>query len=375
MRSFFRWLFIRPVLWTISRFTSAPDQRRVFSSLTELLEKIQQDPGKKGFIIPFDAAEDRFILFSDQHKGRRNGADDFLPCEPAYLAALDYYDRANFHLLCLGDCEELWENTVLQVMHHHQPSFEAEKKFALRNAYTKLFGNHDLDWEIDPLSPVYLKKLYKTPMAALEAVALQTRLNGELLTILCTHGHQGDKQSDGNWFSKFFISKVWAPFQAFLRINPNTPAYDKHLKTLHNRMMFEWSSQYENLMLITGHTHQPVFESLTRYERLLRDRKKALEEHNAEWAQALENEMAWRRKEDQHAPHHFTDIKPSYFNTGCCCYDDGDITGIEIADQCIRLVQWKNRDNRPGRLVLEEKRLDEIAVRLKKKINVIQLFN
>ncbi len=32
--------------------------------------------------------------------------------------------------------------------------------------------------------------------------------------------------------------------------------------------------------------------------------------------------------------------KPCYFNSGCCCYPDGDITGIEIAHAEIRLVRW-----------------------------------
>jgi hypothetical protein len=32
--------------------------------------------------------------------------------------------------------------------------------------------------------------------------------------------------------------------------------------------------------------------------------------------------------------------KPSYFNSGCCAYSDGSITGIEIADGEIRLVRW-----------------------------------
>lgn len=32
--------------------------------------------------------------------------------------------------------------------------------------------------------------------------------------------------------------------------------------------------------------------------------------------------------------------KPCYFNTGCCSYSDGDITGIEINDKKIKLIKW-----------------------------------
>lgn len=34
------------------------------------------------------AADARIVIFSDHHKGARDGADDFERCEPAYCAAL-----------------------------------------------------------------------------------------------------------------------------------------------------------------------------------------------------------------------------------------------------------------------------------------------
>ena len=117
---------------------------------------------------------------------------------------------------------------------------------------------------------------------------LKGSISGKTLSIFCTHGHQGDGQSDGNFFSKFFISKIWAPLQAYLHINPNTPAYNVALKTEHNKLMYEWSSEQKGMLLITGHTHQPVFESFTHFERLQRQKDNNL----------------------------YKDIKPSYFNTG-----------------------------------------------------------
>ena len=32
--------------------------------------------------------------------------------------------------------------------------------------------------------------------------------------------------------------------------------------------------------------------------------------------------------------------KPSYFNSGCCAYSDGSITGIELSGGELRLVRW-----------------------------------
>ena len=35
---------------------------------------------------PLDIERDRLVVFSDHHKGQRDGADDFAICEPSYLA-------------------------------------------------------------------------------------------------------------------------------------------------------------------------------------------------------------------------------------------------------------------------------------------------
>jgi predicted phosphodiesterase len=364
MRTFFRFLLLKPILWLVDRYSSAPNRDHVFSALSKLKKTMESDPGKKGFVIPFNSGTHRFIIFSDQHKGRKNGADDFKAAEGNYVQALDYYDEQNFHFISLGDCEELWENTVSQVMKRNQPSFEQEKKFVGRNAFTKIVGNHDLDWEIDPLSPTYLKKIYGAPVPVLQGITLETRIGEKKLSIFCTHGHQGDLQSDGNWFSKFFVTKIWAPLQAFLRINPNTPAYDTQLKTRHNRMMYEWSLQQKDLILITGHTHQPVFESLTHFERLQWQHRKALYEQNPEWAQALEDEMKWRSVDDIQLTEDYLNIKPVYFNSGCCCFSDGDITGIEIADGFIRLIKWEQTGEDSKRFVLQERKLEELIKEL-----------
>jgi predicted phosphodiesterase len=360
MRRFIRFLLFKPILWFVETFSSAPDRERVFSSLSKLKEKIESTSGKKGFVIPFDAEQGRFIIFSDQHKGAKNGADDFAMAESNYIEALEYYDGLGFHLICLGDSEELWENTLIQVKKFNTASFAAEKKFASENRFTKIFGNHDLDWEIDPLAPVHLKEIYGLPVIALEAVMLQTKVSEQLLNIFCTHGHQGDLQSDGNWFSKVFVSKVWAPLQAYLKINPNTPAYDDHLKTAHNRMMYQWSAEQKNLILITGHTHQPVFESLTHIERLRKKQKEELYQHNKEWAEALDLEIAWSSKRYADVREDYLAMKPTYFNSGCCCFVEGDITGIEIAEGCIRLVKWETVNGSTIRKVLEEKQLAQI---------------
>jgi hypothetical protein len=99
---------------------------------------------------------------------------------------------------------------------------------------------------------------------------------------------------------------------------------------------------------------------LTHLERLHRERKKAFYEVNKEWAEALDQQIEWRRIEDNHVWEDYLKMKPTYFNSGCCCFTDGDITGIEIADSCIRLIRWKAKDGVSGREVLEERSLNQL---------------
>ena len=51
-------------------------------------------------------------------------------------------------------------------------------------------------------------------------------------------------------------------------------------------------------------------------------------------------------------------MNPFYFNTGCCCFSDGDITGIEIADGFIPLIKWSETK---GREVLEKKEPEKLV--------------
>ena len=188
---------------------------------------------------------------------------------------------------------------------------------------------------------------------------LETTIDEKPLQIFLTHGHQGDLQSDGNWFSKWFVSRVWAPFQAYLQINPNTPAYNNQLKSAHNQLMYEWASAQE-LVLITGHTHQPVFNSLTHLERIYLKLSQAIAQNNEAEQQKLKEQMTIEKINYGETIPTFTPVQPNYFNSGCCCFNDGDITGLEICDGKIKLIKWAYQNEIPTRMVLEEASLKEL---------------
>jgi predicted phosphodiesterase len=362
MRKFLQQLLTKPVINLANKWSSRPDRRHVDRALTALHEDIQKQPGKLGPVIEFDAKKDKFIILSDQHKGARDGADIFAKAEGNYLAALDHYNEQKFFYINIGDSEELWENLIITIKRHNKKTFEKEKHFLKRKAFIKIFGNHDLYWDNDPLAQVNLIDIYGEAVKIYEGVILKTRLKDKPFEIYMTHGHQGDLQSDGNWFSKWFVSDIWAPFQAYLQINPNTPSTNDTLKTLHNEIMYQWSSKRKNRVLITGHTHQPVFRSLTELEILYEKLDKAKAENKTNDVAAIDRQINELHLKSKKQPS-FKGILDTYFNSGCCCFDDGDITGIEIEDECIRLIKWQyNGKKASERVVLEESRLDELKL-------------
>lgn len=364
MRRFLQHLLTRPVIRLSNKLSSNPNPRRVFEALASLEQKILDPANKQGLLIPFDINKDKFIVLSDQHKGARDDADDFMLAEKNYLAALDYYNQESFTYINLGDSEELWENLLISVRRHNKATFEREKLFLQRGAFLKIFGNHDLYWDNDPLAPVSLLQIYGQKVNIYEGLILQTTIGSKPLNIYMTHGHQGDLQSDGNWFSKWFVSNIWAPLQSYLKINPNTPANNEDLKTAHNAIMYEWSAKQRNMLLITGHTHQPVFQSLTHIETLYIQLERAKKANDIERINDLQKQISARHLEGD-VSLDFTGYRPSYFNTGCCCFDDGDITGIEIAEGFIRLIKWEyDEQGNSKRLVLDERKLEELVVEL-----------
>ncbi|OKS88973.1 metallophosphoesterase [Mucilaginibacter polytrichastri] len=367
MRRILQKLLTQPVIRLSDKYASRPDQKRVFKALSDLQKKILTDPGKRGLVVPFDVNQGKFIILSDQHKGARDNSDDFALAEKNYLTALEHYNRDGFTYINLGDSEELWENLLLTVKHHNKATFEAEKLFLKRDAFVKIFGNHDLYWDNDPLASVSLFQIYGRAIRIYEGIILQTIINGKPLNIYMTHGHQGDLQSDGNWFSKWFVSNVWAPVQSYLRINLNTPANNDDLKTAHNKMMYDWSAKQQHTLLITGHTHQPVFQSLTHIESLYIQRARAKKAHDIATITKLEAEITKRHlKKDSSL--NFTGYRPTYFNSGCCCFNDGDITGIEVADGYIRLIKWEyDKEGNSVREVLEERTLENLAAEIEAK--------
>jgi hypothetical protein len=305
----------------------------------------------------------RWIIFSDHHRGDRRSHDRFVGAERAYNAALGYYLEAGHTLLLLGDVEELWAASPAAVMRAYGYTLELESEFYRDHRYLRFFGNHDAEWSSEAMVREHLWPTFPNLKVREGLRLLLTRDGLSLGTLFLAHGHQGETFSDRHqWLARFAVRAFWRPAQRLVRRPWTTPARDFVLRERHDLALYRWAAAHERLVLIAGHTHRTVFmsESLTRKvsrelsaarRELATDSERPDVRHRVAMLRA---ELEWvRDREARRLAQPGTDgVEPSYFNTGCCSFRDGDITGIEIADGQIRLVRWPDRHQRPMAQVL-----------------------
>lgn len=328
------------------------------SAITRALDRVLAETAAAE--RPLDIDGERYVIFSDHHKGQRDGADDFAPCEPAYLAALDHYLEQGFTLVVLGDAEELWENRVEPVLQAYGNVLAAEHRFH-PDRFVKVWGNHDDEWEAPRRVARHLSAIFGRIQVP-EGLRFAVTDRGERLgTLLLLHGHQGTLFSDRlAGLAKIAVRFVWRTIQRIIRKGSTTPATDACLRAEHDRMMYAWAGGHPGLVLIAGHTHRPVFSSKTHLQQV-RDERRALERLDdladdvrlqARLAELHELEEKIQRQDEACASISEDGVdrsRPCYFNTGCCSFSDSDITGIELADGEIRLVKWETKHGGPAR--------------------------
>lgn len=354
LRKLLQKIFRKPVTRFALKVSSAPRREDVFTSLNKLIKDTKDLKVETGIVIPFDINLGKFIIFSDQHKGAGDLADDFHKSESNYLAALKFYFDNDYNFINLGDCEELWENVPKVAIEKNRATLFEEAKFLLKDKYYRVFGNHDLEWKYAIQQNLYLKPIFGAKLKVYEAILLETVYQDKMFSIFLTHGHQGDKKSDGNAFSKWVVAAIWTPIQRFLEISLYSISDSFGLVDKHNIIMYDWSATQPNNIFISGHTHKPVFASLDHIDRLHKQLKKATDENNQLAIETINAELHKREAEYAGKTIIKTMAHPSYFNSGCCCFSDGDISGIEISDGLIQLIKWHNIDGLSTRLVLEE---------------------
>jgi hypothetical protein len=349
--------------------------KRIEQAFDQTLTHAKQIEANEG-AYSLNLNTERLIIFSDHHKGARNRADDFRVTERVYNAALAYYFNMGHTLAVLGDVEELWEEYPQDVLEMYAHTFQLEAQFHQAKRYLRFWGNHDDDWRYADNVRKRLDPLYGgSPLQVREALRAHVKDGtDELGTLFLVHGHQGTLDSD-QWatISRPVVRHVIRNWQRLTGYSWNTPATDWMLRETHNLAMYSWASQQPKTVLIVGHTHRPVFASRSHATKIkeqieIAERTIADPTQRQQAISVLQAELEWVRSQGQQKPGQELppDLtpKPCYFNSGCCCFVDGKITGLEIAEGEIRLVRWPDPQGKPKPEILERALLREVFAKL-----------
>jgi hypothetical protein len=314
----------------------------------------------------------RYAIFSDHHKGARNRADNFRQCEQTYLAALDHYHAQGFTLVVLGDVEELQEERIERVVGAYPDVLRREAAFH-PDRLIRVYGNHDQSWQLVEAVKEFMDPFFPG-VAYREGLLFEVtdprdpqQVIGEVFLI---HGNQGTLDSDVLGFIAPLILPYYRNFQINTGLGVTDPSRDACLRSKHDNRMYRWVSRQRRMILIAGHTHRPVWSSKTHLDKLTEELYGLLRLDPGLRPADFFDQVERKRQEIEERQKKYPpcdDIvktKPAYFNTGCCRYEDGDITGIEMEDGLLRLVKWGPEGSGTQRAVLEENELAEFFLYL-----------
>lgn len=347
--------------------------KHLYKQLDELLESAAR--------LPL-ASNDKWVIFSDLHMGDRSKKDDFRRNSDLFKTALNYYERQDFNLLLNGDVEELQRFLYKDIRTKWDDVFGLFKKFKDKGKLYKTYGNHDQEFsfneEIDREFPV-------------EAAFVLEHRKGDIFVF---HGHQASQfYFKYNKFVGWILKYIANP----LRINNYSVAHNSR-KQYHIEKKVYHYSVYKKTVSIIGHTHRPLFESLSKADRLkfqieglcrrfaretdlrqMKEIKKTIKSLKKE-LKKIHN----KKKRPDLSAHLYNEILhiPCLFNSGTVIGKRG-MTCLEIENNYIKLVHWFDEHlsdrylNKRGyepeakdqeghyRMLLDKESLDYVFARIK----------
>lgn len=262
--------------------------------------------------IPFDD-KSKFIFFSDVHRGDNSMSDEFAHNQSIYFHALDHYYENGFTYVEVGDGDELWEHAKFNYIRGaHSDVYELLKEFYKDNRLIMIYGNHNVFLKNQSFVEKNLYYYYDEyndrevelfpGIKIYESIKLKKKDTGH--EIFVVHGHQGDFMNDQLWrVSMAGLRYFWRYMHIVGFRNPASPAKNV-LKQHKIEKNFKKWHKLDDVMMICGHTHRPKFPA----------------------------------KGDR-----------PYFNTGCCVHPRG-ITGIEVCEGKITLINWRISPDKDGSL-------------------------
>lgn len=292
---------------------------------------------------------DKYVIFSDLHMGNGSGTDDFELNSRLFADVLQqHYLPSQYTLVLNGDIEELQKFRIQKVRRRWGELYSLFSSFERAGGLIKIIGNHDAELA-----------LKNTALGRTDG--RKDRLeNGDLHEAFCLsfkgkdillfHGHQASKYFQRyNKLSGWILRYIVRP----LRIKNYSVSHDSRKQFITERRVYDFS-RAKKIISIIGHTHRPLFESLSKADSLKYRIEHALRRYaqcGGEERKRIGEEVRRCREEldSVYAKHPEYGLRsglynreiivPSLFNSGCVIGKRG-ITGIEIADGKISLVHW-----------------------------------
>jgi UDP-2,3-diacylglucosamine pyrophosphatase LpxH len=325
---------------------------------------------------------DRVVIFSDLHMGNGKDIDDFQKNGDLFSYILEnHYLKKKYKLVLNGDIEELHKFSLSRITQHWAPIYSLFERFKQETALYKLIGNHDY----------YLIHDHKYPFYDRLFPAIRFFYHNNELFIF--HGHQASSVTEKyNWLFAYLLRFIVKP----LGFKNYSTAYSSNKKYKVEKKVHAFSNVHRIISII-GHTHRPLFESLSKIdtlkfkiEQLLREFTSADPGQRKNLAQDIKHfrkELLEHYKKDSKIG--FRDslydaalVIPCVFNSGSGIGKRG-ITAIEISKGKIALVYWyatnkikpylKDYDNTPirledspyYRLIIKEDQMEYIFTRIR----------
>lgn len=286
--------------------------------------------------------QDKIVIFSDLHMGNGTTRDDFFKNAPLFSYILEqHYLNNDFKLILNGDVEELQKFSIIKIMSRWSRIYQLFDRFNEKKQLIRIIGNHD--YELTQWNE------YINHHEILPAIKLYYGDD----TIFVFHGHQASAYLEKhNQIAGIVLRYVAKP----LHIKNHSTAYDSNRKFRVEKKVYEFSTR-KKILTIIGHTHRPLFESLSKVdylkfkiEQLCRNyiiadnkEKSTIEKYIRIFKQELKYvSKKQKRSTFGESLYNSNILVPCMFNSGCAIGKRG-ITAIEILNSKIYLVHWFDR--------------------------------
>lgn len=287
---------------------------------------------------------DNLVIFSDLHMGDGGKSDDFVTNSDLLSHILkNHYQKKDYTLVLNGDVEELQRFSYKKITGYWKGVFDLFSGFHARKRFYKTYGNHDYQ--------LSLKKEYSRILPVTEGL---TFLYGKG-KILVFHGHQALRYPGFFYMISTLVLRLIANP---LGIKNYSVAYNSRKRYRVEKRVYRFARQ-KKILTIIGHTHRPLFESLSKidslkfkieqmcrlYPKSTPQKKQRLEKNIKTCKKALLDLL--RNKKSGELKRHSSlynslPLVPCMFNSGCVIGKRG-LTAIELSGGKIRLVYWYDR--------------------------------